>query len=150
MLRAEADAIISLRYCENFVRAGRLGEFERRLVYASAQAARGESLGHALVKFDARRVRLRAPSAAQELEQLPAAQPDEDRGGEQEEAGRNGERRRQYGEQARAAAACPPRGQARAKRVGGLRRAADGRADALLDASRERLLTAPIISDDVT
>src|ERR1051326_2500384 len=100
MLRAEADAIISLCYCENFMRAGRLGEFERRLVGASAQAARGESLGHALVKFDDRRVRLRAPSAAQELEQLLATQPDEDRGGEEEEAGRNRERRRQHGEQA--------------------------------------------------
>src|ERR1041384_7941795 len=109
MLRAEADAIISLRYRQDFGRVECAGEFERRLVCAPSQAARGERLGHALVKFDDRRVRLRAPSAAQELEHLLAAQPDEDRGGEEEEAGRNGERRRQYGEQARAAAACPPR-----------------------------------------
>src|SRR5438045_1973880 len=149
MLCAEADAVVGTRYRHDFGRADRLGEFERRLVGAAAQAAPGERLGHALVKFDDGRVRPSALPAAQENAYLFAAQPHEARGGEKEYAGQNRERRRQNGEDARAAAPAPPGGQARTQRIGRLRRGAAVRADALRGASRERLLSAPIISDDV-
>src|SRR5919198_201904 len=105
MPRAEANEVVGARDLQNFGRADRLGEFERRLVGAAAQAAHGERLGHALVKFDDGRVRRRLFFPAREAEKTLAAQPQEPGGGEEQCAGREHEGRGDHAEHARDAPA---------------------------------------------
>src|SRR5829696_6736623 len=105
VVRAVADAVVGARDGEHLWTADRLGEFERRLVGAARESARGERRRHAPVELDDGAGRLLVAALRAATRASLTAKPQQPDAREQERRGREHEGRRYVAERAREPAA---------------------------------------------